>query len=87
MTQWENGFVITWSFNGFSESTAKFRARMMTAMRSPTTITTCKTVGVVEFEDMDYDVQVFVPTEGMLSAGIKNPIEWVREEFGDRFRS
>lgn len=81
----EDGFIIEWQFIGFSESAARFRAVMMTAMRFPSTITTSKVVGVREFGDRDYNVRVFVPTEGFLSAGIQNPVEWVQEQFNERF--
>lgn len=80
------GFMVEWEFQGFTEADAKFRAKLMTAMRFPTTITTSKVLGVREFDSNDYNVLVFVPTEGLGSAGIPNPIKWAREEFGDRFR-
>lgn len=80
-----DGFIIEWEFIGFTENTARGRAKMMTAMRFPTTIATSKVIGVREFDPRDYNVQVFVPTEGFLSAGIQNPVKWMREQFGDRF--
>ena len=79
------GFIIEWEFIGFSENTARGRAKMMTAMSFPTTIATSRVIGVREFDPNDFNVQVFVPTKGLLSAGIQNPIEWVREEMGDVF--
>lgn len=82
----KDGFLIEWMMTGFTESGAKFRANMMTALRFPTTITETKIVGVRKLDPRDYDVLIFVPTEGFPSAGIQNPVKWVREEFGDRFR-
>lgn len=81
----KEGFIITWEFIGFTEPVAKFRAIGMTSLRFPTTITTSEVVGVRKFDSMDYNVGVFVPTEGFMSAGIKNPVEWMRDAFPDRF--
>lgn len=81
----KEGFIVEWEFIGFSESAARFRAILMTAMRFPTTITTSEVVGVRELDKRDFNVQVFVPTEGFASAGIKNPVKFMREEFGQRF--
>lgn len=81
-----DGFTIEWEFMGFSKSTAKFRAVGQTALRFPTTITSSEVVGVREFGDNDYNVLVFVPTEGFLSAGIQNPVDWMREQFNERFK-
>lgn len=81
----EEGFIIEWQMIGFTEQGAKFRARGMTAMRFPTTITGTSVVGTSEFGTNDYNVEVFVPTEGFLSAGIKNPVDWFQDQFsGDR---
>lgn len=82
----KDGFIIEWEFMGFTKNTAKFRAVGMTAMRFPTTIVTSEVVGVREFDPMDYNIQVFVPTEGFMSAGINNPAKWLHEEYRDRFR-
>lgn len=81
-----DGFIIEWEFIGFSEFGAKFRAVAMTASRFPSTIVTAEVVGVREFDPRDYNVQVFVPTEGFMSAGINNPAEWLHDEYRDRFR-
>ena len=80
----EEGFIITWEMMGFSKQGAKFRAITSTAMRFPTTITTSKIVSVQEFAEDDFNVNVFVPTEGFLSAGIPSPREWLKDNFGDR---
>jgi hypothetical protein len=81
----KQGFIIEWEFIGFHESTAKSRAVGQTSLRFPTTIVTSEVVGVREYGNKDYNVQVFVPTEGFMSAGITNPVEWMRENLGDRF--
>lgn len=81
----KEGFVVEWQFIGFSKGMAKFRSVCQTAMRFPTTITTCEIVGVKEFGKRDYNIQVFVPTEDFMSAGISNPIQWMRREFKERF--
>lgn len=78
------GFIIEWEMIGFAKPMAKFRARGMTALRFPTTITRVDIVGVREFGGNDFAVQVFIPTEGFLSAGIENPVNWLREQFGDK---
>ena len=80
----KDGFIVTWEMMGFNKRAAKFRAAGMTAMRFPTTITGVKVVSVSEFGDRDFNVEVFVPTEGFPSAGISNPIEWMREQFDNR---
>lgn len=82
----ERGFIIEWEFRGFTEDTARFRAKMMTAARFPTTITTSEVIGVREFDPRDFNVQVFVPTEGFFSAGIASPVQWMREQFDERYR-
>lgn len=82
----KEGFIIEWEFIGFSEDMARFRAIGQTALRFPTTIVTAEVVGVREFDPRDFNVQVFVPTEGFMSAGINNPVEWMHDEFRDRFR-
>lgn len=82
----EDGFIVEWMMIGFSEQGAKFRAILTTAMRFPTTITEAEVVGVRELDPRDYDVHVFVPTEGFPSAGIQNPVRWMRDQFGERFR-
>lgn len=81
-----DGFLVTWEMIGFDKRGAEFRAKLSTAMRFPTTVTEVRVLGTSEFGDRDYNVDVWVPTEGFGSAGIKNPVEWVRENFGDRFR-
>lgn len=78
----EKGFVVEWEMIGFVEEVAKFRAVGMTAMRFPTTITEAEIVGIREFNNRDFNIQVFIPTEGFLSAGIKNPVDWFRDQFG-----
>lgn len=82
----EDGFTVKWRFMGFTESGAKFRAVVMAAMRFPTTITEVEVLRVSEFGKRDYDVVVFIPTDGFPKAGVTNPIEWAREQFGERFR-
>lgn len=79
----EEGFIVTWEMRGFSKSGAKFRATLMTAMRFPTTITSSEVVSVAEFGDADFNVDVFVPTEGFASAGIGQPVKWLRDQFGE----
>lgn len=81
----KDGFIITYEMIGITKADAMFRAVPMTAMRFPTTITEAEVVGVTEFGDKDFDVRVFVPTEGFLDAGIGNPVGWVRDQFKDRF--
>lgn len=82
----KEGFIVDWMMIGFTKQGAEFRAVLMTAMRFPTTITEVDIVGVRELDPRDYDVQIFVPTEGFPSAGIEQPIKWLREQFGNRFR-
>lgn len=81
-----DGFIIEWQMRGFNESSAKFRAVGMTALRFPTTITSSKVVGVRKFDPMDFNVRVFVPLEGFADAGIGQPVKWMREEFENRFK-
>lgn len=69
---------------GFSKQGAQFRAITSTAMRFPTTIVSSKVTSVQEFGTDDFNVNVFVPTEGFMSAGIPSPREWLKENFGDR---
>ena len=80
----KDGFIIDWEMIGFTRPMAVLRARGATALRFPTTIATVDIVGVSEFGERDYNVQVFVPTEGFLAAGIQNPVKWLREQFGER---
>ena len=80
-----DGFVVEWEFIGFTEADATFRAVGMTALRFPTTIVSSEIVGVRKFGSTDYNVLVFVPTEGFMSAGITNPVEWMRDEFPDTY--
>lgn len=82
----KDGFIITWEYIGFTKADAKFRAVLQTAMRFPTTITEAEVINVTEFENNDFNVEVFVPTEGFPSAGITAPVKWVRDNFGKRFR-
>lgn len=83
----EDGFIVTWEMTGVTKTAAEFRAVAKTAMRFPTTITSSEVVAVKEFGDFDFDVEVFVPTEGFASAGIGQPLEWVYEQFDDRVLS
>lgn len=80
----EEGFIITWEMIGYSKQGAQFRALASTGVRFPTTITTSKVAGVQEFGEKDFNVNVFVPTEGFMSAGVPSPREWLEENFGDR---
>lgn len=77
------GFIVRWKFPmALSEGAARFRARAMTTMRFPSTVTDLEIIRSGKSEETgDIMVDVFVPTEGFLSAGIQNPIEWVRENF------
>lgn len=86
----KDGFIIEWSIPGVSKSGAKFKAVGSTSMRFPSTVTEIKVVGISEASsdsyntrifDKAYTVRVFVPTEGFLSAGIKNPVEWLKDQF------
>lgn len=43
-------------------------------------------VSTADFGPRDYNVEVFVPTKGIGSVGIQNPVKWARESFGDRFQ-
>lgn len=77
----KEGFIVVWEMIGFQKSMARFRAIGMTAMRFPTTITEVEVVSVTEFEPRDYNIEVFVPTEGFPSAGISSPVDWLKEQF------
>lgn len=79
----EEGFIIEWQMIGFTKGGAKFRARGMTALRFPTALTGTEVVGVKEFGDRDFNIDVFVPTEGFPSAGITNPVEWISDQFDE----
>lgn len=83
------GFVINWEFVGLTKASAKFRAVGQTALRFPTTITDASVVdverNVTGVGEPNFIVSVFVPTEGFGSAGIGNPVEWMKNQFGDRF--
>lgn len=81
-----DGFVIVWEFVGFRKEVARFRAVAMTAMRFPTTTTDIEVLSVTKFDRGDFNVEVWVPTEGFFSAGIISPIQWLRENFPKRFR-
>lgn len=80
----KEGFVIEWELRGFSRFGAEFRAMAMTAGRFPTTITEISRVGTREFGETDFNVGVFVPTEGFVSAGVGQPLKWLRNQFEDR---
>lgn len=80
----KEGFIVEWEFIGFTEGGAKFRAVLMTAMRFPTTITEVDVVRSRQTENRDMVVEIFVPTEGFPSAGIEQPMKWLKENFRDR---
>lgn len=81
----KDGFIVEWEMIGFTESGARFRAVLMTAMRFPTTITEVDVVGIRDLGRRDQNVMVFVPTEGFPSAGIEQPVKWMKEQFRERF--
>lgn len=85
----KDGFIVNWEFAGLTETSARFRAVMQTALRFPTTITDAEVVDVERQVtapgNPNYRVAVFVPTEGFLSAGIGNPVQWIRERFEEVF--
>lgn len=80
----KDGFEIEWEMMGLTKAGAKFRATASTASRFPTTVSEVKVVGMRKFGDRDYNVIVFVPTEGILSAGIGNPLKWMQQQFDNR---
>lgn len=86
----KEGFIINWEFVGLSKASARFRAVGMTALRFPTTVTEAKVVDierqVVEPGVPNFRVSVFIPTEGIIAAGIGNPIAWMRDQFEEQFR-
>lgn len=86
----KEGFIINWEFVGLAKASARFRAVAQTAIRFPTTITDAEAVDVerrvTEPGNPNFRVAVFVPTEGFGAAGIGNPIKWMREQFGEKFR-
>lgn len=79
------GIAIEWEMMGFSEVGAKMRARMATASRFPTTVATAEILGVREFGEDDYNVIIWIPTDGFMSAGIDNPVDWLERNFRERF--
>lgn len=80
----KEGFIVVYKTQG---PLSEIRAVGMTALRFPTTVLEAEVVGEQETADGSYHTRVFVPTEGFPSAGITNPIQWAREQFGDTFIS
>lgn len=85
-----DGFIINWKFRGLAKGPAKFRARAQTAMRFPTTVTEAEVIDVERLSqnlpDPTYKVAVFVPTSGFGSAGAGSIVQWMKEQFNDKFR-
>lgn len=88
----KNGFNIHIVTRGRTKGDAKFRSRLATSMRFPLVADETQSVKATKIEEdvgplpgtNRYKVVVWVPSEGLRSAGIGSPLNYLLDELNDR---